>query len=1040
MSRKIIYTILALFLLAAGCTKEEGLPGLDGGKKAVLSLDVFTGSLPNVIVKSWEDNSTSEAAVNNLRVYIFSEGGRLIGYKLFSSSDLNFTSDGTNDNGYDRSSPANDIETETGRAYIYGIANATTSQYWAESKFLNVTDVSNVGFTREDFLKAMATRQDGAFNPLDNIFLMTGYVNGGNPVTISLKTGSSTDAEISSPTADDAKRLKLYKVVSKNRLTVTVDNSLGKNITFTPDYFAIHNVPKSFSLFPELPSADESYRTAASGFEDFDRIVTTENSYTVYLPENLQSTTASIGSFNDREANSYSGDTKNFTNAPANATYVTVHGRYESDDYVGMVSYTIHLGDFGTEESTTRNWGDFNVTRNYAYDYTITIKGVNNFVAEANKSGTDPGSEGTLVSKSGNTVFDLDAHYEARVIKVTMADVKKLISENSAYSFMINTYFGSTPSPLLVTDMGVYDAAGYKDALDNGNTPTPLCTLDADGNPSDVSKIFSNEADWQWMHFVLNTGEWKAHSFSNEWGTEGDVAHGVKDVCAYPGTDNTMNLFQFLKKLYVAAQSSDHNFFNQGEGDDAYAYISVFIDENYYSGKNWTEYVNKTRNRYLYLGLDTYTVSEDQHSSYTGTRYVFSQRPIWTVYSLNDPTVAAFGTESVDEEKVSGLSEKYLDSSFLNAQTDQPSHGEAGGRITNNNTPTSWDGYTSARNNQLSRSDGGNRDSGYSNFNNMTQYGYDVYPYSGHQDLYTIPYKQCASRNRDENGNGKIDADEIKWYLATADQYLAMFIGENVLPSDVRLFDYSTSNWNTLNATSSENRKLWHFFSASTDNTIWAEEAISVGTNSEASMVRCIRTLESNGEGLKNPDNYIKRLDANGDGQIGIEINLADGCFRPYMNGPMPPSYERGTSTTNLPYKKYLVASDNIKDSSGSNKMFSRSEIINDNDDDDFNLATEDVCYNSYDGNGGDNWRVPNLVELAIIRSVFGGRSGLNLRNGEIVWSSTLFTATKSGYYRHNYNANGIHSGIFNIGGNGNLTVAYPTNDKGVVRCVRDVQ
>lgn len=35
----------------------------------------------------------------------------------------------------------------------------------------------------------------------------------------------------------------------------------------------------------------------------------------------------------------------------------------------------------------------------------------------------------------------------------------------------------------------------------------------------------------------------------------------------------------------------------------------------------------------------------------------------------------------------------------------------------------------------------------------------------------------CLQRNRDDNGNGRIDADEVKWYPAAIDQYTDIWVG-----------------------------------------------------------------------------------------------------------------------------------------------------------------------------------------------------------------------------------------------------------------------
>lgn len=1027
--RRILVNVAATaaassLLLTGGCVREVSQPEYPDrdGVRAMLSLDVLSGVMPRVQVKSWEDNDDYERNVINLRVYVFSESGVLTGYKLFAAEDLSF-SDETSIEGGDVSSSASGIPVSTGRSYIYGIANASTSQYWVtDSKFLNVTDLDNPGFDRDDFLAATVSRQEGAYNPLDNTFLMSGTVNGGSLVTISLKDGSDSEAYISDPVDTESRRLKLYKAVSKSSLTINTADS----VRFTPDFIAVSNVPSTFALLPALPSADEPSRPAAASFEDFDRVVLTESSYTMYLPENLQYSASTPSSFNDRERNSWSADgtVKTFENAPSSATYVMVHGRYESPCYVGMVSYTMHLGDFSSD------MGDFKVSRNCKYEYTITITGVKNFIAESEKTGDDPGSEGVVINKNAGTLFELDSHYEARVLKVTKSEIKELIAQNSAFSFLVNTWFGETARPLLVTDEGVYYAAEYKDALDHGMTPTVRATLGADGNPSSTDALFGldngtkAEPDYDWVHFVLNTGEWTVHGFATGMTRDGsltaeEIVHGVEDVCKYPGDGNTMNVFQFLERLYVAARDDDYTFFNQGEGDDAYAYVTVFVDESYYPDKSWTQYVNKSSNRIMYLGCDTYQTSSDGKSAYTESKYVLSQKSIWTVYSLDDPSVNAFGTESVSEEEEAGLSYQYLSDTFKNPRADGQ-----------NNNQQAWNGRASAVTNQTPRASGGRRDPGWDNYENLTDYGYSVWEYPGHQDLYDHVYKSCASRNRDSNGDGQIQADEIKWYLASADQYLGMFIGEDVLPTGVKIFNPSEANWRAVNDSINAHGgpagggeawlRLWHYFSCSSNNTIWAEEGVSTSGNSNAAKVRCVRTLQSAGDGLADADIYYKALEADSDGCVGVELSLASASYRPYMSSSMSPSYERGDGTTNSPYRRIRVASSNL---SGT---YRRGQITNANDDASFIPASEDVCNKSM----GGAWRVPNMVELALLRSAIGSNFG------GIIWSNTSFTALKPGYYRYGRN---ISNG-FKLRTDGNITMAGNNSNTYYVRCVRDVR
>lgn len=42
---------------------------------------------------------------------------------------------------------------------------------------------------------------------------------------------------------------------------------------------------------------------------------------------------------------------------------------------------------------------------------------------------------------------------------------------------------------------------------------------------------------------------------------------------------------------------------------------------------------------------------------------------------------------------------------------------------------------------------------------------------------------RCLSRNRDENGDGIITANEVKWYVPTSEQLMGMYLGAKSLPS-----------------------------------------------------------------------------------------------------------------------------------------------------------------------------------------------------------------------------------------------------------------
>lgn len=115
------------------------------------------------------------------------------------------------------------------------------------------------------------------------------------------------------------------------------------------------------------------------------------------------------------------------------------------------------------------------------------------------------------------------------------------------------------------------------------------------------------------------------------------------------------------------------------------------------------------------------------------------------------------------------------------------------------------------------------------------------------QSDYTYSYAACMSRNRDLNGNGEIEQNEIQWYLPSLNQYTAMFVGEYGMETDARLY-YTERN-----------KQEWvykHFITSYTDQILWSEEGASNGgagssyVYSKKFKHRCARNL-----GIEKTDN-----------------------------------------------------------------------------------------------------------------------------------------------------------------------------------------
>jgi len=236
--------------------------------------------------------------------------------------------------------------------------------------------------------------------------------------------------------------------------------------------------------------------------------------------------------------------------------------------------------------------------------------------------------------------------------------------------------------------------------------------------------------------------------------------------------------------------------------------FTAFVNENYpMQGDDWSNYVN-TDNRTFKI-LPTSAASYTNGSAIVNDGLIISQKPIMTFFNNNN---SAYGIEWTNE-----------------------SHAVAYGSSSNT---TNDDG----RKNMLSEIKN-------KNWNNV---------YSINQ-----AYIACMQRNRDENHDGKITDDEVRWYMPSLIQASGLWMGASILGS-AWFFNGSTSDLsrsggndyvsiNGVVQSSAVRDSTYHYWtSTSTDSSnkqyIWAEEGSSygkAGTTGTKYQVRCIRNLGS---------------------------------------------------------------------------------------------------------------------------------------------------------------------------------------------------
>ena len=49
-------------------------------------------------------------------------------------------------------------------------------------------------------------------------------------------------------------------------------------------------------------------------------------------------------------------------------------------------------------------------------------------------------------------------------------------------------------------------------------------------------------------------------------------------------------------------------------------------------------------------------------------------------------------------------------------------------------------------------------------------------------------FAACLSRNRDLNGNGTIDIDEIRWYMPSINEYIRIGMGATAISNEAQLY------------------------------------------------------------------------------------------------------------------------------------------------------------------------------------------------------------------------------------------------------------
>lgn len=960
MNRFLIFIALFWSLMAVSCIDEDfyfDTPLAEGEVWA--SFKFGHKDFEEIEIKSRATlNEIAESKVENLFVYIFDANGKRI-YSHFYDYNNRVETIPNKEGNYwtvvNRTSSNNNdtqgqvmIKTSTMQGgSIYMVANLNADQLNISSDQLNLVDDL-------EELKQLTVTLNQEITSRTGCFLMTGFVDG---ITI------DEEGEITKNNASVS--IPLTRLDAKVTVKVQIGDATQANQrmkAFIPESWQVMRLPKATRVLETGVGVDNL------GFFDseavqFENESATEKGFSFYMLENFKmgnglTSYAQRDQRSKKDNGSYDYTKGLWENVSDDATYLVIKGKVQmevdTNDELAMqyleadVTYYVHLGNFGDSKNGGR-YNNFTVNRNTHYTYTITIRGVNSIEVEVTDGvENQPGAVGH-VYKSREEIYSYDAHYGQRVYCINAEN----ILEDKI------TWYVKTPF--------------------------------SEGMPMMESGTEIPNLDYKWVWFMVNDIEANGtYSIKNKW-YPGDKYQAE----SYDANDRLMNVVEFVKFIKDEkikwnnapdAQKNSASAFRLTADGNYCFYVTVFVDEYYYEKHPlneasttqdlWKQFVNQP-NRLMHILCDS-QFSKDGDSSTTASVITVRQHSIQTPYNIakNDLTTA-WGCEFEDEFQDSQM---YF---YNSAETMTTSSGYDLGRI----------GATSAVNGLYNSvkvwgiTPGSTRWDSYFDYSRANDYeatinGNKIPSYFLKDNNVCMRYATLM-RNRDNNGNGVIDADELRWYIASLNQLYDLYIGQQGLNSSAALYTAEMAAQPNTTFTSGPYRGAYrwrnHVICSSwtggestnaQPQVLWAEEGISISGYFERYdkyapfTCRTVRNLgitnpsysAEGTEGIGYPEPLVQ-VSSNGNGGYRFDLtNVNDKSLRYFTSREL--EYGDENAETARPYYGFETGD-----------LVSRSNLgSNDNNRANFQALRNDLESGNETGcDIANGYRVPNVREGALM-------------------------------------------------------------------------
>ena len=550
--------------------------------------------------------------------------------------------------------------------------------------------------------------------------------------------------------------------------------------------------------------------------------------------------------------------------------------------------FTVHLGDFTSSASQdTERLNDYNTKRGHSYTYNITVNNTKSIFTEVvNDDEAQAGQEGFLLL-TDDEIINADAHYEYH--QLTFAYRPDMQQEK--FSWYVKTPF-SDGGPKIIFDEAqdkfIYSAEGLdylwvkfgiNETVDGTPSQAPWDD-DIDPTPWGTVNPYSKRrhkypGD---SHYDPN---WEPGQPVSE---EVPVNYGPSDPDdpMYRMIPDLMDITQLIR--YIFWETARETAHRNDPSAPASAFIAddnnpqtvpvirftAFIDEYYYEEHPikhtvdpdlWRQFVN-AQPREMHILSDAQQ-SRDRKSDVILSSHSIIQQSIQTIYNIYAADLhTLWGTEHEDEMRKLTDGWPYWPNDPLNGKNGDENTKDA--RSGNYNTELGkwngrlnsayiWDFYSS-------RAAGG-KDRTNRTWDTFLDYSVhneipELKAASGEDNGYQGMAYSCLTRNRDNNGDGVVDRSEIRWYLAACNQLAGMWVGNESLSINARLYKPSPGQWRAHIMSSTDKRVSWSEEGGGatdynwdfTDNRYtWS----TIGEAAKGESVRCLRnigTFTDNGE------------------------------------------------------------------------------------------------------------------------------------------------------------------------------------------------